>query len=74
MMLLIDIDRDKSTGWEGYDYAVNRKAPVGNEAMLERSRREWSWSEVGKVTFRLFRDENISCNRSRVETLFLAQE
>ena len=24
MTLLIDIDRDKSTGWEGYDYAVNR--------------------------------------------------
>ena len=51
MTLLIDIDRDKSTGWEGYDYAVNRKVPAGNEAMLERSRREWSWSEVGKVAF-----------------------
>ena len=53
MTLLIDIDRDKNTGWEGYDYAVNRKAPVGNEAILERGRQGWNWSEVGKVAFRV---------------------
>ena len=25
MMLFIDIDRDKSTGWNGYDYILNRQ-------------------------------------------------
>ncbi|MEN6338379.1 MAG: hypothetical protein ABFE01_29335 [Phycisphaerales bacterium] len=53
MTLLIDVDRDKSTGWEGYDYAINRKAPNKNEATLERSKREWAWSEAGKVEFRV---------------------
>ena len=27
MMLFIDIDRNKSTGWEGYDYVVNYETP-----------------------------------------------
>jgi hypothetical protein len=27
MMLFIDTDRDKATGWNGYDYIVNYKAP-----------------------------------------------
>jgi len=53
MTLLIDLDRDKSTGWEGYDYAVNRLEPAGNQATLERSREGWNWSEVGKVVFRV---------------------
>jgi len=57
MTLLIDIDRDKSTGWQGYDYAVSRKTPTGRETTLERSQREWSWSEAGKVAF------HINCNR-----------
>lgn len=53
MTLLIDADRDKSTGWEGYDYAINRTAPAGNEATLERGGPKWTWSEVGKVAFRV---------------------
>ena len=53
MTRLIDIDRDKNTGGEGYDYAVHRKTPVGKEATLERSRRGWNWLEVGKVAFRV---------------------
>ncbi|MBN2129359.1 MAG: hypothetical protein JW741_07670 [Sedimentisphaerales bacterium] len=53
MTLLIDIDRDKSTGWQGYDYAVSRRMSTGHEMMLERSQGEWSWSEVGKVGFRI---------------------
>lgn len=53
MTLLIDVDRDKSTGWEGYDYAVNRLEPAGSEAIMERSRQGWNWSAVGKVAFRV---------------------
>jgi hypothetical protein len=53
MTLLIDADRDKSTGWQGYDYAINRTAPADNEATLERGGPNWTWSEVGKAAFRV---------------------
>lgn len=53
MTLLIDIDRDKSTGWQGYDFAVNRRTPVGDEAILERSLPQFEWAEVGRVAFRV---------------------
>ena len=53
MTLLIDTDRDKSTGWEGYDHAVNRRKPAGHKATLERSRKGWTWTDAGQVTFRV---------------------
>ena len=53
MTLWIDIDRDKGTGWEGYDYIVNRRAPVQDKAVLERSRRPGGWLDVGTVPFRV---------------------
>ncbi len=52
MTLLIDTDCDKRTGWEGYDYAVNRKEPAGDRASLERSEGEWNWSQIGAAAFR----------------------
>jgi len=51
MMLLIDIDRDKQTGWEGYDYAVNRTEPAGGQTQLAKSRGGWNWTDVGAVAF-----------------------
>ncbi len=36
MTLFIDCDRDKSTGWEGYDFAINRLSPNGNTVSVER--------------------------------------
>ena len=35
MTLLIDVDRDKNTGWEGYNYAINRRRP-------SETKRRWS--------------------------------
>ncbi len=37
MYLLIDIDRNKEAGWEGYDYIVNRVQPTSTSAVLESS-------------------------------------
>ena len=51
-MLFIDVDRDKKTGWEGYDYVVNRRKPVDNGATLERSLQGWTWTKAGRVAFR----------------------
>ena len=51
MMLLLDIDRDKSTGWEGYDFVVNRKAPRDGKAILEKCVGRWKWNEVAGLDF-----------------------
>lgn len=53
MTLLIDVDRDKSTGWQGYDYAVNRRIPTAGKATVERSQRQWDWSQAGRIAFRV---------------------
>jgi hypothetical protein len=49
MLLLIDTDRDQTTGWEGYDLVVNRAAP----GVLEKSSRGWNWNEAAAVDFKI---------------------
>lgn len=56
MRLFIDIDRDKSTGWEGYDYLVNRNSP-GEFAIVEKSGNIWDWSEAGTAEYKI--DNNV---------------
>lgn len=50
MRLFIDIDRDKNTGWEGYDFVINRNSPV-DVANVEKSDKTWSWSSVGVAEY-----------------------
>jgi hypothetical protein len=50
MRLFIDMDRNKKTGWQGYDFVVNRVSP-GSKAIIEKSDEDWNWSKVGKVEF-----------------------
>ncbi|MEN8248854.1 MAG: T9SS type A sorting domain-containing protein [Bacteroidota bacterium] len=51
MRLFIDVDRNKTTGWEGYDYVLNRVNP-GTQATLEKSTTDsWNWTEVGQVDY-----------------------
>lgn len=52
MLLLIDTDRDAGTGWEGYDFVVNRKVSGVSTTWLERSTGKWAWEPVGRVAFR----------------------
>jgi len=52
MMLFIDSDRDKSTGWNGYDYIVNRVSPRKNKAIVERNvGNRWEWEQVAESKF-----------------------
>lgn len=52
MMLFIDIDRDKSTGWNGYDYILNRQNPIGNKVIVERNIGcRWEWQEIGRAPY-----------------------
>jgi hypothetical protein len=50
MRLFIDTDRNKATGWQGYDLIVNRISP-GDSAVIERSERDWHWDKVGSAAF-----------------------
>lgn len=50
MRLFIDSDNDKNTGWEGYDFVVNRLNP-GQKAILEKSTGGWYWQKTGEVEY-----------------------
>ena len=52
MMLFIDADRNKSTGWNGYDFIVNRLSPKGNKAIVERNiGNRWEWDQLATAKF-----------------------
>ena len=52
MMLLIDSDSNGATGWEGYDFIVNRSRE-GGESWLEQNSGGWNWKRVAKVQCRV---------------------
>ncbi len=50
MMLFIDADRDKSTGWNGYDFIVNRVSPRGKKAVIEKNvGNRWEWEQAAET-------------------------
>lgn len=51
MNLLIDVDRDHHTGWEGYDFIINRVRPGKTKAILEKNIAGWKWKKVGKIDY-----------------------
>lgn len=52
MMLFIDVDRNKSTGWNGYDIIVNRISPKGGKAFVEKNiAGRWEWELVAEIKF-----------------------
>ncbi len=52
MWLLIDADRDPKTGWEGFDFVVNRTVEGDGSTWLERSLGGWKWEKVARVRLR----------------------
>ncbi len=56
MLLFIDVDRNKGTGWEGYDYVVNSGVKSTTETTLKR----WdgkNWSNEVIVPYKLVSKE-----------------
>ena len=52
MMLFIDTDRDKTTGWNGYDFIVNRLSPKGNKVIVEKNiGGRWEWERIAESKF-----------------------
>ncbi|MEC3881478.1 hypothetical protein [Parapedobacter sp. 10938] len=52
MMLFVDADRDKSTGWNGYDYIINRVSPSSRKAVVEKNvGNRWEWVKVAETPY-----------------------
>jgi len=52
MQLFIDVDRDKSTGWNGYDFVVNRVSPKRGKAVLEKNVQNiWMWEDAAQCKY-----------------------
>ena len=52
MQLLLDVDRNKATGWNGYDFIVNRVSPHSHKAVLESNVQGiWMWQKAADVRF-----------------------
>jgi hypothetical protein len=49
LWLLIDADRNPNTGWEGYDFIVNRTADGGFASVEKNEGNAWSWTNVANV-------------------------
>lgn len=56
MFLFIDADKDKSTGWEGYDYVVN----YGVNSASETTIKKWEnseWKQIGTCVLNVLSNE-----------------
>ena len=51
MMLFIDADGDPKSGWEGYNFVVNRTVKDGQMTTLERSKAGWAWRCEAEVSY-----------------------
>src|SRR5215217_1181897 len=50
MRIFIDIDMDKNTGWEGYDFVINRQTPQA-KAYLEKTDFAWNWKPAAELEY-----------------------
>jgi hypothetical protein len=53
MWLLIDADQNAATGWQGYDFIVNRTLEAGGKTWLEKNEGGWRWRKVAPLDYRL---------------------
>ena len=53
MWLLIDRDQNAATGWEGYDFIVNRTVEPDGQSWLEQNQGGWNWKRVARVKVRI---------------------
>jgi hypothetical protein len=53
MWLFIDVDQDAKTGWEGYDFVVNRTVAGDGRSCLEQHAGGWQWDRLARVDYRV---------------------
>ena len=59
MMLFINANRSHDTGWEGYDFVVNRNVVNEARTTLERSANGWNWETVAELDYRAVGNEMV---------------
>ncbi|MCK5853222.1 metallophosphoesterase [bacterium] len=52
MMLFIDIDQNKKTGWEGYDFIVNENVLNSGTTTIKRAKEGWNWKKVSNADYK----------------------
>lgn len=60
MRLFINTDLDKNTGWEGYDFVINRINP-GQKAIVEKTDAAWNWQKAGEIEY------SVSGNKAEIK-------
>lgn len=53
MMLFLNVDGRADTGWQGYDFALNRRVLDAGTSVVERAKTGWDWTPVGKARLRV---------------------
>lgn len=51
MQLFLNTDRDASTGWEGYDFLLNRTSPTADTMTLERCTGDFTWETAAEISY-----------------------
>ena len=64
MVLFIDTDRDPATGWEGYNFAINRRLQDSEFSVVEHTANGWNWQPKGTARF-VVRDNQLMLSVSR---------
>lgn len=73
MHLYLDVDRDKATGWEGYDFAVNL-AVADSQVTTLSAYINGRWQEQGKLSYRYEGNElELAISREALGGVDLAQ-
>lgn len=49
VVLFVDADRNPRTGWEGFDFAVNRLEEADGSTWVEKNAGGWKWEKVAQV-------------------------
>jgi hypothetical protein len=57
MWLLIDSDQNPATGWDGYDFVVDRTVDAKGQTWLERNKGGWNWERVAPVSIQVVGNE-----------------
>lgn len=52
MLLFIDSDGNPATGWQGFNYVVNRTVIDSTTTTLQRSSGGWNWTETARLKYR----------------------
>ncbi|MGC9467536.1 MAG: hypothetical protein ACP5HS_03005 [Anaerolineae bacterium] len=53
MLLFVNGNQDKATGWEGYDFVVNLDVLDGSRTTVKASDGGWDWHTVGEAQYRV---------------------